>query len=499
MPEIAFILLIVGALIAFADWRKGLLICVLTALLQDPLRKLAPDHPPYFVLFVGVIFAAAWAGAYFSRVRLGPRVILDWGRYLRMPFALFVAVIVLQGVHSLVRWGSPQMTGIGLLAYMLPVPAVMLAYQFATRGGIAGVRRLMWFYVIFAGLWLSSIYLDYLGFNWPILGELGEGVIIYDVGMVLKGYAGLFRATEVAAWHTGTTACFLFMLIWGRKLSLPKIALIILLAATLIGLGLLTGRRKVLVQLVIFASVYVFLVAWYMRGAAKLAVVALAAGFIAYTSIIGLMDPDPGEKAFDSHNLQVGPSERYQAYLLRGRSVIGDVGDRFDQLGVQPVMWAVDGFGWFGAGLGTGSQGTQHVRGAANVNRGAAEGGLGKITMELGVPGLMVALWLLVAFVRHIGRLLQGVAQKSRHHANFAFGLVAFLAANVAAFSVATQAFGDLFVLLTLGWAMGFLLAMPVMAAAVVPDSPQRAPAASGRAAPSMVRGQPRFVSRAGR
>lgn len=501
MPELAFLLLLFGALIAFFDWRKGLPICILTALLQDPMRKLAPDQPVYFVLFAGIVFAAAWAGAYFSRIRLGPAVIPDWGRYLRRPFALFVAVIVLQGVHSLVRWGSPPMTGIGLLSYMLPVPAVMLAYQFAARGGgLADARRLMLFYLMLAALWLASIYLEYLGFESPMLGEVGAGVVVYDVGMILKGYAGLFRATEIAGWHTGTAACFLVILIWGRKLSPLKMALIMLAVALLIGVGLLTGRRKLLVQLVIFASVYVFLVAWFRSNAARLAVAALAAGFIAYVSIIGLMDADPGEKAFDSHGVRVTADERYLAYMLRGQSVIDDVGERFDQLGIQPVFWAVGAFGWFGAGLGTGSQGTQYVAGTENINRGAAEGGLGKITMELGVPGLLVALWLVVAFVRHVWRQLGGVARISPLHANFAFGLVAFLAANAAAFAVATQAFGDLFILLTLGWAMGFLLAVPVMAAATAaPDPRRRASAASLRAAPAMGRGQPWFVSRSDR
>jgi hypothetical protein len=45
-----------------------------------------------------------------------------------------------------------------------------------------------------------------------------------------------------------------------------------------------------------------------------------------------------------------------------------------------------------------------------------------------------------------------------------AYGLVAYLIANAAVFSVATQAFGDLFVLLMLGWATGFLLALPRIA-----------------------------------
>lgn len=498
MLELAFLFLAVGVLIAFADWRKGLLICVLTALLQDPLRKLVSGQPPYFVLFVGVVFAAAFAGAYFSRVRLGPRVIQDWGRYLRLPFVVFVVVVVLQAAHSLLRWGIPEMTVIGLIAYMLPLPAVMLAHQAAIRGGLVAVRRLMWAYLAVASIWLLSIYLEYIGFNWPVLGELGEGMILYDVGMAMKGYAGLFRATEIAAWHTATVACFLFILLWGRQLSIPRILLILLLVTLLVGLGLLTGRRKILVQIAIFASVYVFLVAWFMRGAAKFAVTALVAGLIAYTSIVGLMDPDPGEKAFDSHSLQISPDERYQAYMLRGRSVVDDVGDRFDQLGIQPISWAVNGFGMFGAGLGTGSQGTQHVAGTVNINRGAAEGGLGKITMELGVPGLVVAFWLVIALFRHVWRLLNGLSRTSRLHANFAFGLVAFLAANLASFTVATQAFGDLFILLTLGWSVGFLLAMPVMAASR-PDVPQPTQALKARFVQPRVRRPVPLMPRAGR
>jgi hypothetical protein len=42
-------------------------------------------------------------------------------------------------------------------------------------------------------------------------------------------------------------------------------------------------------------------------------------------------------------------------------------------------------------------------------------------------------------------------------------GLFSFLVANVAGFSVATQAYGDLFVLLVLSWMLGFLLAVPAL------------------------------------
>ena len=47
--------------------------------------------------------------------------------------------------------------------------------------------------------------------------------------------------------------------------------------------------------------------------------------------------------------------------------------------------------------------------------------------------------------------------------ARLSYGLFSFLVANVAAFSVATQAYGDLFILLILSWTLGFLFAVPVL------------------------------------
>ena len=42
-------------------------------------------------------------------------------------------------------------------------------------------------------------------------------------------------------------------------------------------------------------------------------------------------------------------------------------------------------------------------------------------------------------------------------HANLAYGIIAFMLANIAAFSVATQAYADIFILLTLGSSFGSL------------------------------------------
>jgi hypothetical protein len=85
--------------------------------------------------------------------------------------------------------------------------------------------------------------------------------------------------------------------------------------------------------------------------------------------------------------------------------------------------------------------------------------------MELGVPGLLLAVWLVNALARHLRRQLGALERLSPQHARVAYGLVSFLVANAATFSVATQAYSDLFILLILGWCLGYLLAMPVLAA----------------------------------
>jgi hypothetical protein len=155
-------------------------------------------------------------------------------------------------------------------------------------------------------------------------------------------------------------------------------------------------------------------------------------------------------------------SSDYSVYVERSQNVFQDAPARLFELGFQPVMWAYDSFGLFGAGLGVGTQGTQHFGGGGAI-AGAAEGGLGKITLELGIPGLFVMGWLAILISRQLWLIMRGASRHSVRMGRLSFGLFSFLAANLAGFSVATQAYGDFFILLILGWTLGFLLAVPVL------------------------------------
>ncbi len=464
MTELTIAILLVVGLIAMLDWRQGMYMCVLMGIAQDPLRKLAPNQPVYYVGLVGVVFAVAWLRAALVRVPLSPSAIGGWRENLKVPFTIFVALVLAQAFHSFIAYGSAFMSFIGLLVWLSPIPAVVLAYQFATRRGASGVRRWMLVYVAIALVSLSGVYLEYIGMQSPLLGEIGEGQIIYDVGTVLKAYSGFFRASEIAAWHTAAIACFVFMLSMGKKPTLIRVVVALGMIALLVSLGILTGRRKMLVEITVFISVYVFLVAWLQRGMARLAVAVLAAGAIGYIAIVGFVAPDLVQRSA-SKTTYVENAQRIEGYAVRGQSVFADLPARVNDLGVAPVVSALNNFGWLGAGLGTGSQGTSDVAEKHNINRGSSEGGLGKIAMELGLPGLFMSVWLLIALGKHVYRLLVMTAQISAPHTRMAYGFVSFLVANAAAFSVATQAYSDLFVLLILGWCLGFLLAMPVLAA----------------------------------
>lgn len=473
MNEITLMMLLLAGVLTMLDWRHGLILCVVIGILQDPMRKLAPGQPVYYVLLVGVVFALAWVRAALMRVPLGPSVIHGWRRNLKAPFTVFVAIVLAQAGHAWIRYGSPLVPGIGLLVWLAPVPAVMLAYQYAVRRGLAGVRRWLAIYVIVALAALSGVYLEYIGLQWVTLGEIGDGQLLYDLGSVLKAHAGFFRASEIAAWHTATIACFVFTLSLGKRLTLVRVAGALALVAVLVSLGMLTGRRKMLMEITIFITSYVFLVAWLQRGMARLAMIVLIAGFAGYVGIVGFVAPDLVPASY-TKSMKVENPNGLEGYALRGQSVFADIPKRVNDVGWQPLAWAVDTFGWLGAGLGSGSQGTNEIVEAHNIDRWGAEGGLGKIAMELGVPGLLTVLWLLRALGRHVHEELVPLARSSPQHARMAFGFVSFLIANAATFSIATQAYSDLFILLILGWTLGFLFAMPTLAARNA-DQTQRA------------------------
>lgn len=427
------------------DWRGGMLVCVAVGFLADTVRKVAPDQPIYFTVVICVFVGAVTVGFIqqhgFSRF-MGVKILRG---PLKVPLTAFMGWLILESVVSFARYGSIALVGIGLLSYLVPIPGFLLAYYYGLR--VRYSIRFVKVYVVFSSVMLSGIFLSFIGVASPLLDEVGTGVLIYIPGGVLDSYPGFLRSTEGAAWHAATAISLILVLTVSGVVRWPKI-LVAVLIVLLISAGLLTGRRKMLMEVLIFAGIYGALLLLYSREAGRMMVI--GAIMAALLGIVGVF------KMADSPSRQ---SQRFDVYVARGATVFDEAEDRFSKLGLGSVVWALEGYGFFGGGVGVASQGAQHFGGGAGRFGGAGEGGLGKIAAELGVPGLALVGWIVAALFVYVRRLVSKVARLDNPIVPMFLGLIAFLAANVPLFIVATQIFGDPFVLLILGWLLGFSMA----------------------------------------
>lgn len=437
-----------GVLLCLRNAYVGFYVTLAVGLLQDPLRKMVPGEPVYLTVLVGVFAGATYVGMVLRGTPFGFHPIHDWNPAFRTPLRLFVLWVVVQSGFTLLFTGSAVLAGIGLLAYLAPLLTVLLGYHLTrTERDLQGLLR---FYVLLSVALVSGVYLSYLGITWPVLRAVGVGLYAYAPGGgVLDLLPGFFRGSELAGWHAAAAACLLLLLTASRRQAggtLPVVVaggMIILLAGAI----LLTGRRKFLIEILLFVVGYRALTHW-QRVPSRRFVSALLAAVTLGVCVYLFVLPD---------ELLRGISP----YLSRTLQVQEQAPDRVSNLTWNAFRWIILRNGVLGAGAGTGSQGAQYFGGGAVLVGSAAEGGLGKVLAELGVPGLLLLGWLAFSIMRYILAILRYARGTDPVLVRIACGLTAFLAANGVVFTIAHQIFGDLFVLLLLGWLAGALMAIP--------------------------------------
>src|SRR5262249_53839582 len=151
--------------------------------------------------------------------------------------------------------------------------------------GEVGINQFMKWYIVCISLALTTVYMEFSGYDWPVLGQVGVKLIAYDqvTGAVLPLDAGIFRASEIAAWHGMTAACFVLLMTFLRRTTLARVLTAVIAVALLIGVGVLTGRRKIVVELAVFASTYFILWAILEKGVSKLGFAFMVAALVGYT------------------------------------------------------------------------------------------------------------------------------------------------------------------------------------------------------------------------
>jgi len=449
MNEYVLLLILLGVVVSFPNWRLGMLVCILIGFLADPARKLMTDQPVYMVVIVGVIFATVILSFIFRNGFINLGKIHFWRKALSTPFKLFFLWLIYEAIVSLLNYQNPMLTAIGMLSYLGPFPAFIIGYYYGLR--VQDIQRFMIIYISVAILMVSGIYLSYYGIDWAVLKEVSKGVPMYSAYTVsgyLVPYPGFLRSTEGAAWHINTAVCFIIMLAVSRKLRWPKIAIAALIIL-LISAGMMTGRRKLLVEILNFIFIYSAILFNFRQGAGRMAGISLLIAAL----VIGIVTVGGYESLSDI-------DEHYRPYIYRGITVFGEIDERVHLTGISMVEWALDSYGLLGGGLGVASQGAQHFGGGATIFGGSGEGGLGKIVAELGVPGLLIIVWMMGSVFTYSWKMMKKVSKYKSSLTPLFYGLFSFLCVNIISFVIATQIYGDMFVQLILGWVMGFFAAL---------------------------------------
>ncbi|MFO1496433.1 MAG: hypothetical protein U1F26_17430 [Lysobacterales bacterium] len=435
-------------LVAMSNWRRAFLLAVVLGFLQDPLRKIAAEQPVVLVMLVVMAMGIALLVA---MARIGPisvRPLAGDNRRAALVLKLFIGYVLIGALFGLVRFDSVMVPLIGVLAYLTPIPAVWLAYYYVRHPG--DVRQFLFVYIALSTVVAMSIYLSSIGVQSDLLQQIGGNQLIFDrVAGIVQSNSGLMRTPEVAAWHAATGVCMALVYAVAFRGNLGRFAVPLLMLIGLAG-AILTGRRKVLAVFMLFVGIYSLGLYYFGRGSGRGGAVIVT--LLVTLLLIGAMVMAPESSALSPH-------------LARSSTVLSDAWERLSNLGFASVSWGLQAGGFFGLGVGAGAQGTQHFSDTSAVLvGGAAEGGLGKIAAELGVPGLLLvvlACWMVARQVRHS---ISIAARTDRTLLRICLGLLAFVAANVPVFIGASQVYGDPFVLVVLGSLLGFVLAAPRVA-----------------------------------
>ena len=441
----AIILFVGGSLVCLNNWRRGIYMVILAGFLQDPIRKMTPGEPVALSLIAPALFGVCFISALLAEEELNFQELNQFNPVLYLPAFLFVGWVSISTVITLSTTHSLILAGIGAMAYLAPIPGLMLGYRFARRPD--DLINLLVFYVVVAAVFSSSIFFEMAGFDSPILKSVGEGFVFYpESGGITVLHCGLFRSPEIAGWHCASAICFLVVIGLSRRPGMSFMLFALLAAAIILPALILTGRRKFLVEIATFLSISGALLTFFQTSMKRLSVVfvvaaILGAGFFFYITSSEL----PGEWA---------------VYLQRSSTAQGDSKDRFMHMTVDMFQYVIAQNGFFGSGAGTGSQGAQHFGGGSVLVGAAAEGGLGKVLAELGIPGIVFLVWMFGALVAYIWTVSNRV-KGDENAAPLCYTLMAFLGANSVVFTTAHQIFGDVFILTILGLLLGVLLRCP--------------------------------------
>ncbi|TRZ51569.1 MAG: hypothetical protein D4S01_04470 [Dehalococcoidia bacterium] len=433
---------IVCMFLTIINWRLGLWLMLVVGLLADPLRKLTPGNPVYIsIVFVGIlaILYLACKKTYArgqSIFAIFPRI-----KSSMQLFAIFFIINairpILESIHylPLVLYSSAQY--IGLFA------AAKLGFDLVEDE--KSIIKFADIFVITLLPFLFSVLLHFWGFDsiYPVLGVMEfEGQIYYQhhAGQPLAMLCGVFRNPEGMGWFAMVVSVSAFFLLVRKKKNILNILYYsgsFLLSSFCV---LLSGRRKFFLGIFIYTFIFIVVT---MRKNMKRAIMYLVLFFVA------------GGVFF----YYIGRAEQVAVYLKSGQSGFEASEGRLQKGVLYSIVWAVERDGFFGRGLGSATQGARHFN-KGIIKTSGIEAGPGKVIAELGVPGAVAFIMVLLSYFAGVYKQVIKGWFKDMKEVTGVF-LLALVLTQMAEFSVSHQIYGDPLVAVLTGLMCGFLLAIP--------------------------------------
>lgn len=431
------------ACMTFARWRWGIVLMILLAAVQDPLRKLVPGTPGWLVLVTAPIFVAM--------IVSGMVHLRGWWRNFARPYpkiakALLLLVLLCAPaaiISATYGPGSWLYTLFGVFSYGLIFLAVVAGYHYARD--VRMLHNLLAVYCLVNGVMLVGGILEFRHMfpNWIILGSdvFGYNWVRWGAGYTVDMIAGFYRSADVMGWHAAAVGILSLVLAISGKgtrrygwAALSAFAVVVLL---------LCGRRKMVYMLPVFALALLWIYWQAGRAARAVAVLGLLLIPLAAVYVTGDVISD------DSANM------RYYS----GQGLKFDAAESIQGQGFAAVAETFRQSGFLGEGLGFATPGAHNLHAARP--RTWQESAPSRIMVELGVPGALGFLLVMLNLGWAMWRTTLAQVRARAETAPMAAGLFAFFLANVGSLTVSGQILADPFIAAFLGLLSGVVLSLP--------------------------------------
>ncbi|HEY3964460.1 MAG TPA: hypothetical protein VGM05_07860 [Planctomycetaceae bacterium] len=439
IEPIYYAILAAAFALAVVDWRLGLYLCLAFDVVRDPVRKLAEGHLVYITVSAATLWIAVFVGMLhalgqqvFSPVRMLPS--------FRNAINLLLLGLIPAAMVSVLSYsGGWKIAAVGFASYTLPIMGTIVGFHLPRRSD--ELWRLLRFYCLVNAIMLAGTIFEFLKYDWPVLGGINMVWVRQQTGHLVELISGFYRSPDVMGLHAANLTMFSTVLSMHPRTKYRWFWFAVIIWGTVC--LFLSGRRKMIGMLLVFAAVYLGL---RMKRTGFASVVPF---FVIASSVGGAVF------------LVLREGKSTEEYATYAQTAFTEGSERFQENVIGGVVDSLQQSGMLGLGLGTATQGRYYVE-ALQGAKTWQEDGISRIFAELGLIGALCA-GLAVANLLRAAYLAWRMVPVLSHVHEIQIGLVAIIAASAASFIISHQAFsGDPCALLLVSLLFGVLLSGPI-------------------------------------